>query len=132
MTSPSECFRGPRCARRGQRFPVKQTIIVLEDDTDISNLVRYHLQQIGFSIHTCTSGEQALSVAREVFIALAGKWLAIDSRILAEFQKLIDYRANDEAAFHSFLENNPHTIFTSLSSRIPNFFKTEAAIFSLS
>ncbi len=45
---------------------MKQTIIVLEDDTDISNLVRYHLQQIGFSIHTCTSGEQALSVAREV------------------------------------------------------------------
>jgi DNA-binding response OmpR family regulator len=44
---------------------VKQTIIVLEDDTDISNLVRYHLQQIGFSIHTCTSGEQALSLARE-------------------------------------------------------------------
>jgi len=44
---------------------VKQTIIVLEDDTDISNLVRYHLQQIGFSIQTCTSGEQALSLARE-------------------------------------------------------------------
>ncbi len=45
---------------------MKQTIIVLEDDTDISNLVRYHLQQIGFSIHACTSGEQALSMAREV------------------------------------------------------------------
>ena len=44
---------------------MKQTIIVLEDDTDISNLVRYHLQQIGFSIQTCTSGEQALSLARE-------------------------------------------------------------------
>ena len=38
---------------------------MLEDDTDISNLVRYHLQQIGFSIHTCTSGEQALAVAHE-------------------------------------------------------------------
>jgi DNA-binding response OmpR family regulator len=44
---------------------VKQTIIVLEDDTDISNLIRYHLQQIGFSTHTCASGEQALSLARE-------------------------------------------------------------------
>lgn len=44
---------------------MKQTIIVLEDDTDISNLVRYHLQPIGFSIQTCTSGEQALAVARE-------------------------------------------------------------------
>ena len=44
---------------------MKQTIIVLEDDTDISNLVRYHLQPIGFAIHTCTSGEQALALARQ-------------------------------------------------------------------
>jgi DNA-binding response OmpR family regulator len=44
---------------------VKQAIVVLEDDPDIANLVRHHLQQAGFTIHTCTSGEKALAVARE-------------------------------------------------------------------
>ena len=44
---------------------MRQTILVLEDDPDISNLVRYHLEPIGFSIQACTTGEQALAVARE-------------------------------------------------------------------
>src|SRR5438045_8246209 len=51
--------------RSSDLISVKKAIIVLEDDNDISTLVRYHLQQIGFSVHACTSGEQALSVARE-------------------------------------------------------------------
>ena len=44
---------------------MKQTIIVLEDDPDISNLVRYHLQQAGFSVHVCSSGDKVLPAARE-------------------------------------------------------------------
>jgi len=44
---------------------VKQTIIVLEDEPDISNLVRFHLQQAGYGIHACTTGDKALSLAAE-------------------------------------------------------------------
>jgi two-component system phosphate regulon response regulator PhoB len=44
---------------------VKQTIIVLEDEPDISNLVRFHLQQEGYGIQTCTTGDQALALAAE-------------------------------------------------------------------
>jgi len=44
---------------------VKQTIIVLEDDSDIANLVRYHLQQAGFNVHVCLSGDKVLAAARE-------------------------------------------------------------------
>jgi len=44
---------------------VKQTIIVLEDDPDISNLIRYHLQQAGFTVRVCPSSERVLALARE-------------------------------------------------------------------
>ena len=44
---------------------MKQTIILLEDDPDIANLVRHHLQQSGFSVLVATSGAQVLPLARE-------------------------------------------------------------------
>ncbi len=44
---------------------MKQTIIVLEDDLDISNLVSYQLQQAGFTVHVCSSGNTVLSMARQ-------------------------------------------------------------------
>lgn len=44
---------------------VKQTIIVLEDDPDISNLVSYQLQQAGFRVHVCLSGDKVLPLARQ-------------------------------------------------------------------
>lgn len=44
---------------------MKPSIIVLEDDPDISNLVRFHLQQAGYVVHACNSGEKVLSLARE-------------------------------------------------------------------
>jgi two-component system phosphate regulon response regulator PhoB len=44
---------------------VKQTIIVLEDEPDIANLVRHHLQQTGFAVRICVTGDQALALAAE-------------------------------------------------------------------
>ena len=44
---------------------MKQTIILLEDDPDIANLVRHHLQQSGFPILVATSGAQVIPLARE-------------------------------------------------------------------
>jgi two-component system phosphate regulon response regulator PhoB len=44
---------------------VKQTIIVLEDDPDIGNLVRHHLQLAGFNVRGCASGDQVLPLARK-------------------------------------------------------------------
>jgi DNA-binding response OmpR family regulator len=44
---------------------VKQNIIVLEDDADIANLVRHHLQLAGFTVRICPSGDQVLSQARK-------------------------------------------------------------------
>jgi len=43
---------------------VKKNAILLEDDTDISNLVRYQLQQAEFTVHVCVSGNQVLPLAR--------------------------------------------------------------------
>jgi DNA-binding response OmpR family regulator len=45
--------------------PVKQNIIVLEDEADISNLIRHHLQQAGFTVLLCSSGEKVLPTARQ-------------------------------------------------------------------
>ena len=44
---------------------MKQSIIVLEDDPDISNLVSYQLQQAGFGVQVCTSGDKVLPLARQ-------------------------------------------------------------------
>lgn len=44
---------------------MKQTIIVLEDEADIANLIRHHLQQAGFSIHIEQRGDQVLAAARQ-------------------------------------------------------------------
>ena len=45
--------------------PVKPAILVLEDEPDISNLVRHHLQQTGFVVHTCATGDKILALAAE-------------------------------------------------------------------
>jgi two-component system phosphate regulon response regulator PhoB len=44
---------------------VKPAIIVLEDDPDISNLVRLHLQRTGYAVHACMTGDQVLPLAAE-------------------------------------------------------------------
>jgi two-component system phosphate regulon response regulator PhoB len=44
---------------------VKQTIILLEDDQDIANLVRHHLQQDGFQVEVCASGNDVLPLASQ-------------------------------------------------------------------
>lgn len=44
---------------------LKQTIIVLEDDADISNLVSHHLQLAGFNVRISAAGDQVLPLARK-------------------------------------------------------------------
>lgn len=44
---------------------MKQNIIVLEDDSDIGNLVRHHLQAAGFNVRLCASGDEVLPQARK-------------------------------------------------------------------
>jgi len=44
---------------------MKQNIIVLEDDADISSLVGYQLQNAGFTVHLCPSGNNVISLARQ-------------------------------------------------------------------
>jgi DNA-binding response OmpR family regulator len=44
---------------------VKQTIIVLEDEADIANLVQHHLHLAGFAVRVCAAGDQVLPLARK-------------------------------------------------------------------
>lgn len=44
---------------------MKQNIIVLEDDPDIANLVRHHLQQAGFTVFMSSTAEKVLQLARQ-------------------------------------------------------------------
>ena len=44
---------------------MKQTIIVLEDDEDIANLVQHHLHLAGFAVRVCVSGDEVLPLARK-------------------------------------------------------------------
>ncbi len=44
---------------------MKQTIIVLEDDQDIANLIRHQLEQAGFAVQVCPTGDKVLPLARQ-------------------------------------------------------------------
>lgn len=44
---------------------MKQHIIILEDDQDIATLVAYHLQQAGFTVNSCASGDKVVPLARQ-------------------------------------------------------------------
>ncbi len=44
---------------------MKQTIIVLEDDQDIANLIRHQLEQAGFAVQICPTGDKVLPLARQ-------------------------------------------------------------------
>lgn len=46
-----------------------QTILVVDDEVDILELVRYNLQKDGFSVHTVGTGEEALTAAQELLPA---------------------------------------------------------------
>lgn len=43
---------------------MKQLVIVLEDDSDIANLITLHLQQAGFLVKVSANGDAVLSLAR--------------------------------------------------------------------
>lgn len=44
---------------------MRPTVIALEDDPDIANLVRHHLQQAGFEVLVAASGDGVLPLARQ-------------------------------------------------------------------
>jgi DNA-binding response OmpR family regulator len=44
---------------------LKQNILVLEDDSDIGNLVSHHLQLAGFDVRLCVSGDEVMPQARK-------------------------------------------------------------------
>lgn len=44
---------------------MRPTVIALEDDPDIANLVRHHLQQAGFEVLVSASGDGVLPLARQ-------------------------------------------------------------------
>jgi DNA-binding response OmpR family regulator len=44
---------------------MKPTIIVLEDDADIANLMKHHLHQAGFDVFVSSASEKVLPLARE-------------------------------------------------------------------
>jgi len=45
----------------GDRGGVKRTILVVEDEKDIRELVRYHLEQEGYAVREADTGEKALA-----------------------------------------------------------------------
>lgn len=43
----------------------KKTILIVEDEEDILELVEYHLLQAGFDVNTCETGDEALEIIDE-------------------------------------------------------------------
>lgn len=48
----------------GERGPMAQTILVVDDERDIVDLLRYHLVQAGFRVHSASDGKVAVEMAR--------------------------------------------------------------------
>jgi two-component system, OmpR family, alkaline phosphatase synthesis response regulator PhoP len=49
----------------------KETILIAEDDRDIANLIKYHLEREGFKVFYAASGMDALSILMDEVIDLA-------------------------------------------------------------
>jgi phosphate regulon transcriptional regulator PhoB len=49
-------------AADNRRVAVKRTVFLVEDEEDIRNLVRFHLEQDGYAVREAESGEEALRV----------------------------------------------------------------------
>src|SRR6202163_2707877 len=51
--------------RRSPPFPPMKTVLVVEDEPQIAQIVRDYLQHAGFAVLTATDGAEALALGRE-------------------------------------------------------------------
>jgi CheY-like chemotaxis protein len=60
-------------SRKAKKVPrmVKKTILVVDDEEDILELVRFHLAREGYTVLSAETGEQAWRIAREQHVDLA-------------------------------------------------------------
>lgn len=69
--------------------PRPPVILVVEDDPDVANLIRYHLEAAGFRVEIAATGQEALQMVREVDPALITLDLLLpDINGLAVLQRL--------------------------------------------
>jgi phosphate regulon transcriptional regulator PhoB len=61
LTQRSRARHG--AGRQSGDVPVRRTILVVEDEKDIRDLLRFHLEQEGYAVREAESGEQALERA---------------------------------------------------------------------
>src|SRR5262245_48091168 len=59
MLTPRSRSRHPD-GRQSRDVPVKRTLLVVEDEKDIRDLLRFHLEQEGYTVREAESGEDAL------------------------------------------------------------------------
>lgn len=85
---------------------MKQTVIVLEDEADIANLVRHHLQQAGFSVEVDAVPEAAVIVDAEaihqVFSNLISNALRYGNTLSLTTAARFAWRALWDTAPHSY------------------------------
>jgi two-component system alkaline phosphatase synthesis response regulator PhoP len=62
MLTPRSRSRHP-AGRQSSEVPVKRTLLVVEDEKDIRELLRFHLEQEGYTVREAESGEDALKRA---------------------------------------------------------------------
>lgn len=69
--------------------PEPPLVLVVEDDHDVANLIRYHLEAAGFQVRIAATGREALQLAREMEPALITLDLLLpDINGLAVLQRL--------------------------------------------
>ena len=56
--------RPDRAGTPGDARPMPQTILVVDDERDIVELVRYNLAQAGYRVVSATDGRQAVEMGR--------------------------------------------------------------------
>ena len=61
VTQPSRSRHAP--GRQSNDVPVKRTLLVVEDEKDIRDLLRFHLEQEGYTVREAETGEEALKRA---------------------------------------------------------------------
>lgn len=85
------------------RQRLTEYMLSLVDDSEASEMAAIGFQRLSFL-------ENDAKAAKEMFAALASRWLVVGEPTIARYQKLIVDRAEDEKVFQEFFEKVPQLL----------------------
>ena len=78
-------------------------VLSVTDEDDLLQMIATGFSRASFSLN-------GTAPARELFAAIAARWLMISDAVFAEYETLIADHAHEEPAFQAFFTKNPQVL----------------------